>query len=834
MAINKNRGPLLTSKIRGGTDDFPKEFLAFIGQDITSQKVPLDVDTSPLSGLLIESRLLQELTDERKLVNTYFTEFPHESLDSEVMLPSGLIGKRSRLLVPAPTDIVADVLTESAEQHNLGNGWLDQVIVEAPELFHEQLFARERQILGAIPPEFRSGISQLTTSEIVEGVAVDPGPLTGTQEYSLEQQLTMFKKKVEQRGLDISVIGTLTNYRMTPDKQLESITVELTDVPPSPASFSATTVESEIKALGGGLWLVSEGTVPDVFDHHVYVKEIQPTTPPEFAALLVTTEEEFVEAGIAGFPTLGSGELRRSQQQTDEFTRRISVRSRDLATLPKTLVDKRTSRVKQVETVTKILELDTTTPAVPTALLDVVFTKLGDGTAVEERVAVPSVFDNVRYEVEIPDVVPIEFRTAIPTTSIEQTLSGNASPPVLGSGDLSATDEQLTVFTHRTKQATRAGVTLPIVLSGKETTEEFGGGSLDVFRVLDVHPQVLDTGLAVVSSTIRDLGNGMDLKETKVAGGGGWPTLVSKKFDTELQTYILEERQVVDPSYVPTTGANFVEHLQGLDKWRSRRIKITKSPLAVDKASAIVSYAFAPFQFPGTFNYGVWLSLAHGMGFRQATAMLCKHTIKTWWLVRNPGPPTIGPTGSGADVEFDEIYTDTVTLPIYASGSVVESQKFPNVLHDAITTTQGLSFPATKPTFSQYFTGDPSGSTTTVLFGLIENSGTGYAVGNVVTIPGGFGATTVTAIASGGAIAAWSPVQSGTATGALISATFSGTAAVTGGSGTGATGETVTEVYTVPITGSVWIGSERVIAVSISPTDIPFLWKVQTKTVVMR
>jgi hypothetical protein len=91
MAISKNRGPKLTTKIRGGKDDFPKEFLALVGLDIISQKVPLDISPSPIAGLLIESRLEQELTDERRLVDTFLTELPTTSLDSEIMLPSGLV-----------------------------------------------------------------------------------------------------------------------------------------------------------------------------------------------------------------------------------------------------------------------------------------------------------------------------------------------------------------------------------------------------------------------------------------------------------------------------------------------------------------------------------------------------------------------------------------------------------------------------------------------------------------------------------------------------------------------------------------------------------------------
>lgn len=954
MAISKNKGPLLTTKIRGGKDDFPKEFVALIGLDITSQKVPLDIGPSTVTNLLIESRLEQELTDERKLVNTFFTEFPTATLDSEVMLPSGLVAQRTRSLVPDPTDLVASVLTDSADQRNLGNGWLDQVVVEAPELFHEQLFSRERQILGAIPPEFRAGVTQLTTSEVVEGIAVDPGVLTGTIEYASEQQLTVFKKKVEQRGLDVSVIGTLTNYRMTPDQQLESLVVNLTDVPPSPSSFtaetveseikslggglwlvtegtvpdvfgrdtfsrerqilgaipaefrvgiqtlttsheeagtasdpgpltgtvesftekqltefkklveqreldfsvlgsltnykmtrekqleslttvltdveptpgsfSATTVESEIKALGGDLWLVTEGTVPDVFDNHLYAKERQSITPPEFAAILVTTEEEFTEPGSAGFPTLVTGDLRRSQQQVDEFTRRVSVRARDLAGIPQTLVDKRTNQYKQIETVTKIFELDTTTPAAPTALMDVVFRKLGDGTAVEERVAVSAVFNNVKYSVEIPDVVPMEFRALSPAISSTMTLPGDATPPVITDPNtLFASDEQLTVFTHRVSGTVRTLPTGVVTLTGHETTTEFGGGVLDVIRKLNTATDILaSTGLFVISSVTRPLGNGMFYNETRQlrTDSQPWPTLVSRKYDEELQNFTTEETQVVDRSYVPQSGSNFVENIKALDKWRSQRIRITKAPQATSEASAIITYEYRPFQFPGTFDYSRLIQFNHHEGFRKSSAMLVKHTIKTWWT-SSPSTPNILIDG--------EIIMDTVNIPLFYPDDVSRAVTFPNVLHDGFTTVVGAYYPPTTPTFTQYMLGTQTGQQT-INTASLYSPGSGYSLNQNITISDSGHSMTVrvTALGVNNSILSWTQTSPGNWP--------IGTWGPFPPSGPPSTAQWYIVGYSQPNydPSSRWVGNERAVAASVKKTDIPNLWKIQKVSVVMR
>src|SRR5581483_338046 len=78
-----------------------------------------------------------------------------------------------------------------------------------------------------------------------------------------------------------------------------------------------------------------------------------------------------------------------------------------------------------------------------------------------------------------------------------------------------------------------------------------------------------------------------------------------------------------------------VETVTPIDKWRSKRRKVTKQPDAVDAASAIVAERFHPYQFPGLLT-----AAAAGYYVRKTRAELCKQTIKTWW-VNSPTKPTI-------------------------------------------------------------------------------------------------------------------------------------------------------------------------------------------------
>src|SRR2546421_2943038 len=125
MGIKKNPGPKLRTKIRGSVDDFPKEFLALVGLDTVTQENPPDIDPSPIVGLLVESRCVQERTDEWKKTDTSLTDDPSKfPLVSRIKLPDGQVGLRTRTLVKDGTTLpTLTALFQDADQHNLGNGF---------------------------------------------------------------------------------------------------------------------------------------------------------------------------------------------------------------------------------------------------------------------------------------------------------------------------------------------------------------------------------------------------------------------------------------------------------------------------------------------------------------------------------------------------------------------------------------------------------------------------------------------------------------------------------------------------------------------------------------
>lgn len=261
MPLAKNPGPLLTSKILGSVDNFPKEFLASVGIVRTDRNFPVsnpyevgDVDADPLLGLLIESRIIQEHTHERKKSNTSLTESPEGSLESEVYLTeTGQTGTKIHSLVPEGTPLPVDDLTESGDQHNLGNGWLDQTVVQAPELFPELVSGIEAA--DVFPEIFKAVFPLFTHSELEDGDIDDPPTLLTDELSRVEKQETIWHKRVQTSKRTIPVPQTKTALRRFGGEQFGGEVTEMVAFLNStepPVEVGLDVVSSDVRDLGNG------------------------------------------------------------------------------------------------------------------------------------------------------------------------------------------------------------------------------------------------------------------------------------------------------------------------------------------------------------------------------------------------------------------------------------------------------------------------------------------------------------------------------------------------------------------------------------------------------
>src|SRR4029077_4236668 len=190
----------------------------------------------------------------------------------------------------------------------------------------------------------------------------------------------------------------------------------------------------------------------------------------------------------------------------------------------------------QVEHIEKTLQLDTVAPDLPTELLDVTWTKLGDGTAIEEHDFVDFLFTEPKFDKEIPDVIPHKFKATVPTRTDSVVLVGVAAEPTLATGELKRTSEQVNVFVKKDTVVFRDISVLPITLTEYKLT-----GKLQVATAtatLAVGLQTLTPDALTIDSAVENLGNNTSLKTdervstlfTEASYEAQIPDLIPEKF----------------------------------------------------------------------------------------------------------------------------------------------------------------------------------------------------------------------------------------------------------------------------------------------------------------
>lgn len=609
MSISKNPGSPLTSDHNGEETSVPRHWRAKLGLTKVVQENPINVGVDPNAGLRIESRADQERTNERKKANTSFRRDPRGTTIIEyVRTKDGQVGKRIRRYVREGERPPAfnELMQEFSQQAD-GNGWSEQISTTVANLFGSYDYIVERP--DRTPPDFGALLKTFEVSHTVKGIAVMP--TLGVGEFRREErQLDEQTKRVSVRYRDLaSLPATIVNSETDREKQVVTITriLELdTTIPAVPTDK----IDVSFEKLGDGTAIETRRTIPTLYARQVFAKEIADRVPPDFGALIPVTEEAHIEDGSPSMPSLGTGELMRREEEETVLTKRVTVRKRDVTGLPKQLVDYETDRDKLVVTVTRTwdLEVNFSLPPTPTATEDYEYKVLGDGTAILTQ-RTKDVFPGPVYGISVENLIPAMFRAFIPTFSSDITSTGTANPtPTLTTGELRHEEQQVDAFNKRTKSVSLGSITPGTSFTNQETTEDYGGGVLDVILTIDTTgTMTIDTGPFVVSSQLVNLGNGYEIKTTRVLQGmsPSWPVLTEYDQDPETQSLITTTYQVVDASSVsaPSIVNGVLTRFKKIDVWRSLMIVETYSlPAAYDEQR------FMAHQFPSlwdwhTYNY---------------------------------------------------------------------------------------------------------------------------------------------------------------------------------------------------------------------------------------
>jgi hypothetical protein len=369
--------------------------------------------------------------------------------------------------------------TVSVESEAMGDGTFVVRTTNLPEVFSGKTLAVENP--DPVPAKFRT-LSPSTTEEETVAGTVQPQFLASGELAKSEQQITKHtkrKRKVTRARADLPVkltqIGTGTERRK---KYIEE-TLQLGDT----TRDTSPTVSVQSEALGDGTYLVRTEDDVEIFTGASFNVEATDPTPQKFRNKLPIRTEERNEVGPAFKPELQPGEISQSLEQIDKFNRRRRKVYRAIETLPVGLAQTDTNAQGQKVTVTETLQRGDTTEQ-PSATLSVQSEALGDGNYVVRRTQIPEVFSETAISLERTDSTPQKFRSALPITTTEEVVPGQVEEPALGSGELAASEQQVTAHTKRTRRVSRNASSLPKTLTQTATNAQ--GQKVTVTETLQV------------------------------------------------------------------------------------------------------------------------------------------------------------------------------------------------------------------------------------------------------------------------------------------------------------------------------------------------------------
>lgn len=589
MASSQNSGKKLFFSQFGGEQPIPPEFIAAMDRKEEVQSVNNEVEPETLSDTIVESTVKTDRTNERvrrtikkKAGNVGPLRFIHTN-------DQGRPVQASRLLYPTGSALstIPNEYTTVAVQ-DLGNEWsIEEVGIEGsyttggpvpvfvPGLFPAAKYSRENP--NVTPVEFRALIDVVTTRLDFAGTAVDP-TLSGTEISESQEQVTAFKKRIEISTQDFpSLPAVLDKGRDTnQDKQDVVVTRTLaTDATTAPIATALKDVQ--IKQLGDGNKVIETREVSAVASHQVFAKEIPDRTPEKFRPSVVTATTRVDASGTAINPTLGANELRATQEQITNLTKRTESVTRVNPSLPVVLsLSRDTNEYDQDVTITETLMSGVTTAQTATALRDVQVEDLGDARKVETLRDVAAVPGREVFERSRPNLTPEEFRAAIPTIVTQVESAGTAVDPTLSGTELEESQTQVTAKIKRIRIATQADPSVPVILDkGLDTNND--QQSVVVTRKLIADATAAASVSALQEVSVKQLGNGFKVQETREVASVAThnlfarsrPNLVPEKFRPSIPTVTTRQDTsgtAVDPTLAGTELEETQEQFTELKK----------------------------------------------------------------------------------------------------------------------------------------------------------------------------------------------------------------------------------------------------------------------------
>jgi hypothetical protein len=385
--------------------------------------------------------------------------------------------------------------TSSPSAQAEDTGVVTEQIRSVPAVFARPQFSAERP--DPLPTKFRAAVPDVETSSIVVGTAQQP-TLSVPQDLSAsEAQETQFLKRVSRRlRPDPSYPVTFVETTRVNTGQIAMVTSVLEDFLQS-ADSGPLIESSEVTDLGDGRSIKVTTEVDQVFEQPSFTRAKEDLTPPKFRAVVSETTEERTVAGVASMPAvLAANEFSKTEEQLTVDRKRVRTQERAI-TETDTLVEQVITPEGQLATRTLTLSDQEQSVSPSATLIQGEVEQLGDGRTVKTEVVVPAVFGRESFAQERPDVIPVEFRDQIPTTTTEITEEGQASAVSLTGDEIAKTQEQVTADTRRTRVVTRSNSLTTDSLTGRAFNTEWGVPELVVDSIVDPTTQPDPSGLVL-------------------------------------------------------------------------------------------------------------------------------------------------------------------------------------------------------------------------------------------------------------------------------------------------------------------------------------------------
>jgi hypothetical protein len=605
--LTKNVGPLLTSWVNGNASAFPQDWTARIGFYQEDQQMPLGYTLPALSGTLLESRLIQTRTDERKRTSLVLSSLtdpnggggsppgggPPNSwqLIEEVRLPQGQVATRTRAIIPddhpADSHLVLDDNMIQAEQKNLGLDVLEQTVLVAPLVTAPTI----------VDTKFDDTSSLITVSKTRKQTStfVDSETMVG----NLRQRIT---REGETATVATQVVTTdpvpgpaVISFRIAPDGSVITITKQRKLLSAINEQESATTtLWTKVYAEGEtGLVAIEvkeEMTLPGLV---VYSSRLDPDGLP------VTISKQLMKAeSVQSAEVIAGANWIRGYKGDQDGVVAVQVSETRSAEGHQLLAAEITPDY-EVVFITKTQKEQG--DIVPTATLNArqvtkIEKKEVSGLIGQEIRSVKNVIDKPLFGQSIDNPLPAQFRPFITMDDVSHISPGQAAQPVLAQDDVEKVEQQVDAFFKKVSSKS-FDVTLPVVFSDRGTTEKYGGIVTSTEKRLDS----IASGITITPDDANDFTfidgkttrSGRFVYREKTQIVGSYPLLLGTDIDTELNIPLQYTQLVVPAGTVGGTTASTATEVKPIDQARSLRT-IRTVPTATINAFKLV--------LPGTVN----------------------------------------------------------------------------------------------------------------------------------------------------------------------------------------------------------------------------------------